>query len=275
MPRFDKLAADSAFLDSISASFNKPSAFPDITITCGAQKFLCHKLILTHRSKWFQKALNGGFEESKADTIELHDEDEDVIHAMLDFCYRTAYWYPKVAVGDFTVPNANFHALVFAAGEKYFVKGLADLAADKFEAAAKGATEDQLATAITTVYTAVPDPDKNLRKAVVDIVLERSSTPLSGENLAFDKLFETLPSFGGDIARGLAKKSLPATPASKPRNRYKCPANNCNKHFTADIPEGTIYTYSCPSTHRTLFGNVVRPTFTHSHAEWRPFKLSD
>lgn len=50
---------------------------------------------------------------------------------MLDFCYRTAYWYPKVAVGDFTVPNANFHALVFAAGEKYFVKGLADLAADK------------------------------------------------------------------------------------------------------------------------------------------------
>lgn len=88
MPRFDKLAADSAFLDSISASFNKPSAFPDITITCGAQKFLCHKLILTHRSKWFQKALNGGFEAGR--TCSTHQQQLTVITGVQGRYHRAA-----------------------------------------------------------------------------------------------------------------------------------------------------------------------------------------
>lgn len=58
-----------------------------------------------------------------------------MVHAMLEFCYYLDYEGPGCTTVVTPGQEANFHALVFAAGEKYFMESLSDLAADKVKMA--------------------------------------------------------------------------------------------------------------------------------------------
>lgn len=46
-----------------------------------------HKVILCSNSGWFRRALEGGFKEAHAPSIELHDDDPDMLMHMIKFIY--------------------------------------------------------------------------------------------------------------------------------------------------------------------------------------------
>lgn len=43
------------------STFNNQAAYPDIEIVCAGQKWLCHKVILSRSSEWFERAFGGEF----------------------------------------------------------------------------------------------------------------------------------------------------------------------------------------------------------------------
>lgn len=157
-------------------------------------------------------------QESQSDTIGIHEEDDKIIYAMLEFCYRFEY----IGAGCISSLGASqkdapaFHAHMFAAGEKYFVQGLKDLATDHFIKSVKAASDDDLAAAIRAVYTEVSDPDKILQAVVTEAVLGKATTLLSGASTVLNDLLDALPAFGGDMTRAFAKSKSSRTP-SKPQ----------------------------------------------------------
>ena len=121
---------------------------------------------------------------------------------MLDFCYGFEYNGP-----DSQLPSAEmaFHIAVFAAGDKYFVKGLCDLATDRFVQAARNASIETLAGAISNIYHEVADPDKILRSAVVELILDEGEHVLDGRNAIFNDLIAHTGSFAADLVPALAR----------------------------------------------------------------------
>lgn len=49
-----------ATFPGVQAIFNSPK-YSDLTITCGSDKYLLHRAIICPRSKFFDKACDGGF----------------------------------------------------------------------------------------------------------------------------------------------------------------------------------------------------------------------
>merc|ERR1719203_1570149 len=60
------------------------SSFSDLTIFCGDQKFLCHKIVLASRSDVFKDLLGSGSIESE---LEITDSSPDIFKVVLDHIY--------------------------------------------------------------------------------------------------------------------------------------------------------------------------------------------
>ncbi|KAF5723308.1 hypothetical protein FMUND_1942 [Fusarium mundagurra] len=65
--------------------------FSDMTIICGEHQFKTHRAVVCTQSPFFDKAMSGNFMESKSRSIELPEDDPDVVERFLEFLYTGTY----------------------------------------------------------------------------------------------------------------------------------------------------------------------------------------
>ncbi|KAF9872000.1 hypothetical protein CkaCkLH20_10632 [Colletotrichum karsti] len=65
--------------------------FSDMTITCGGRTFKAHRAIVCPQSSFFDKAFSSGFKEASSSTINLPEDDPDVLQRLLQFLYTGNY----------------------------------------------------------------------------------------------------------------------------------------------------------------------------------------
>lgn len=161
--------------------FDNPAAFPEFTVKCESKSFLVHRIVLCARSEWFEKALTGGFVESGASKIELHEDDEDIVQYMLRYCYTLDI--PDGLVNHVKYQPLSFLVHLHAAAEKYVLPHLARLCADIFgRHIINYPASPVLATASRDVYTITSDIGRRLRDSVIAVVLRYSGQLLSSRD---------------------------------------------------------------------------------------------
>ncbi|EWZ40999.1 hypothetical protein FOZG_06426 [Fusarium oxysporum Fo47] len=65
--------------------------FSDITIICGERQFKTHRAVVCTQSPFFDKAMSGDYMESTSRSIELPEDDPDVVERFLEFLYTGTY----------------------------------------------------------------------------------------------------------------------------------------------------------------------------------------
>lgn len=145
-------------------------------------------------------------------------------------------------------PTVVFHVRVFALAEKYFIKGLGDLAADAFASAAMTGSVEDLSLAISEAYGKTLDPDKVLRPTIVSHVLQHRYRLLKTGESAFDRVMEETPAFAADLVRAMARKSNKWY-TKKEDKWYKCP-DGCRTRFRAALHEDEDFSMFCDRLYR-------------------------
>ncbi|KAF5576689.1 hypothetical protein FPCIR_12479 [Fusarium pseudocircinatum] len=65
--------------------------FSDMTITCGERQFKTHRAVVCTQSPFFDKALSGDYMESTSRSIQLPEDDPDIVERFLEFLYTGTY----------------------------------------------------------------------------------------------------------------------------------------------------------------------------------------
>lgn len=111
-----------------TANFYKKDAYSDVTIKYGSRQFKAHKLILCSQSEYFTKLFNSQFAEGSQKVVELKDDDEDAVEAMLTWIYTFDYKYaPKPGRSSAPSEAFAFEVMACITADKYQLKALADV----------------------------------------------------------------------------------------------------------------------------------------------------
>ncbi|KAI7238339.1 hypothetical protein KC330_g2593 [Hortaea werneckii] len=100
-------------------------AFSDVTVRYDTNERKCHKLILCAKSDYFKELLGPGkqFVEAQQSTVELKDDDNAAVEAMLRWLYT--FDYEKTRTAEHESPY-DFHLNVVVVADKYLLHGLRD-----------------------------------------------------------------------------------------------------------------------------------------------------
>ncbi|KAK5126242.1 hypothetical protein LTR85_010477 [Meristemomyces frigidus] len=104
----------------------------DVTIVCGGRSWKMHSFALTVQCEFFEKALNGRFRESHDKRIDLSEDDESALAAMLYYLYHGDYKEAISKPADLL--SLVFHTGIYIVANKYDIESLASLALESFEA---------------------------------------------------------------------------------------------------------------------------------------------
>ncbi|KXS98317.1 hypothetical protein AC578_6849 [Pseudocercospora eumusae] len=209
-----------ALRTELRASYND-ALFSDLIVKCQGIERRVHKSMVCKHSKWFAQACAGDFNEGKSQTIELHEDDPEIIDAMLRSCYAF----------EFDAGGSYLRAVkIFAAAEKYMMENLQHTAAAAFyylfhpslwQSLASGA-EDSIkehAAAISEAYTTSSDPDKILRNVILRCATLKHRHCRVGisDTSGYREIAKSHPEFGVDLAVRLAQTGPVLVPFRNPR----------------------------------------------------------
>ncbi|KAJ2900356.1 hypothetical protein MKZ38_002489 [Zalerion maritima] len=76
-----------AMFSSSDAKLLSDGTFSDCEVVCGDKTWKTHKSILCTRSKWFMKALSGGFKESQDGSVKIEEFSPWEVRAVIQFLY--------------------------------------------------------------------------------------------------------------------------------------------------------------------------------------------
>ncbi|KXT03678.1 hypothetical protein AC578_5172 [Pseudocercospora eumusae] len=217
--------------------------YSDLVIKCEGHslEWSTHKLVVCAYSDVLAATLHRGAqleEKSQKNDIKL-DDDPQAIEAMLYYMYNLDY-------GDFSNSPDHVAAIimdvkVFTIADKYNIKALMDLAAEKFELrCSEQWRESVFADAIKQVYTVAPDHDDRLKRIVIDTVQEHAAQLYGHHNdayLDFERMGREVAEFSADMCKKLASED------KEEMRTYKCP--NQGELFRMSTPTPT--TFGCPS----------------------------
>ncbi|OJJ35968.1 hypothetical protein ASPWEDRAFT_28560 [Aspergillus wentii DTO 134E9] len=179
--------------------FLESSKYSDVTIQTKDTKYNVHKLVLSGQSQYFERLFDGYWKEAKEKTIVLHDDNPDVVKAMILFMY--GFDYAQRCKSD----SALFHASIYCVADKYLLTALKSTAKAKYDAAVeRSLLEKTLLHLIPELYNDFPCLDNALRKTVIDICSKYSS--YCNEQQEFETVLEQVPEFAIDFALALARK---------------------------------------------------------------------
>lgn len=230
-------AAQSHFITYLAnalRSFNDNASFPDLTVKLtGHKTWLCHKMVLCKRSDWFLKACSGKFKEGGASLIEVKEGDGNVLEAALEYCYTLGGDNFETRANEGGIGAAVYYVRLFHVAEFYFIKGLAGLAADGFGEAisASDISTEQIVEAFEEAYNTTVDPEKLLRKAIINKTLSNKKLYL-GSCPEFSKLILAVPEFAQDMLKAMVEEHPAKVSESKAVERnYHC--RYCSYRFRA------------------------------------------
>ena len=172
-----------------------------------------HRVVLCTWSSFFKNACKNGFKvchhritsrkknipltsvkEGASKTIDLKEDDPDIIGKMICFCYNHDY-DGLVLTLDGENGSLMIHAKMYSIADKYDISLLKDLAKNKFKEDIQGQLRpERLVTLIETVYENTVPSDRGLRDCLTS-VLKRYKNELRK-----DAAFMDLVRSGGDLA---------------------------------------------------------------------------
>ncbi|KAK5129094.1 hypothetical protein LTR08_003914 [Meristemomyces frigidus] len=125
-----------------TADLFEQEAFSDITIQSGNRQFKVHKLVICQH-EYFNSLCgpNTPFAERNQQTIELKDDNEDAVAAMLRWIYTSEY---DTTWAGFTIDAFLFHVKVYSVADKYQLLPLKLLAKKRINTVMASCTTDTL-----------------------------------------------------------------------------------------------------------------------------------
>ncbi|EMC96343.1 hypothetical protein BAUCODRAFT_471869 [Baudoinia panamericana UAMH 10762] len=133
--------------------FNQ-EAFADVVVKYGLREKKCHKLILCSKSAYFNDLFGPGknFAEANTGVIELHDDDEEAVEAMLRWLYTFDYEDRTSFAEVEGNATPDFHLAVCLVADKYLLTPLCDEALSQLCKVLEGLHHGQLVKVIEKVY---------------------------------------------------------------------------------------------------------------------------
>ncbi|KAK4544581.1 hypothetical protein LTR36_004153 [Oleoguttula mirabilis] len=162
--------------------FFDQEAFSDVTVKFGTRERKCHKMILCSTSQYFNDLCGPGksFAESSQLVVELKDDDEEAVEAMLRWLYT--FDYEKRAGVEKQGPTLNFHLNVYVVSDKYLLAALQEESINPLQSDLEATEEDELVAFIQEVCyghqsfpQAVMDVVDKARDGRLDVLLEHSA----------------------------------------------------------------------------------------------------
>lgn len=223
-----------------SESFDD-STFSDLTLRFGGETRRVHKIILCRKSGWFATALTSSFvvslsrsvlaivytltwlNEANSHEITLHDDDPEILNAMLDFCYVDC---PLNILAKYKgATPAAFCARVYEIADKYDVPSLMDEIEAGFSTDSLQLTtrEDQY-LALAIVYRMPDAAAERLRNIMLKSV--RSELNKMNTEKEFQDLITAQPQLAVD-ALHLLGKDVSAVSYTE----YECLQPHCTDRF--------------------------------------------
>ncbi|KAF2765386.1 hypothetical protein EJ03DRAFT_331009 [Teratosphaeria nubilosa] len=160
--------------------FFDQEAYSDITVSFGKRQVKCHKMILCTKSEYFKNICGPTklFAEASHSVIELKEDDEDALLAILRWLYCFDYEDKDTkAMPD----QFEFHAQVYIASDKYAVHSLRDESFKRLVAYTEAVDDDKLVDIISVVLHQAIFPDE-ITKVVQQIRDDRLHTLLERED---------------------------------------------------------------------------------------------
>ncbi|KAK4543500.1 hypothetical protein LTR36_005394 [Oleoguttula mirabilis] len=171
--------------------------------------------------------------EAETGCIELHDDDPILIDKMLYFLYHLDY--DDTHEGMVTM---LLNVRMFAIAEKYLIKDLEELAITKVAATAETQWETPaFATALSEAYTQMTDVRGQLRKALVDIVLDHATDLFdmdAEKHRHFREVAAKTPAFAATVAQLVVRKQVDGEKVPS----FHCPNISCHSVFKAVVSDG-------------------------------------
>lgn len=259
----------------------KKGSFCDLTVRCGDRSFPVHKIVVSAHSDWFLQACTSSSKVSRQrdkpasgsdsdqdtsiSTIDLRDDDEHEVAAMLKYCYL-------FKIEDENVPNVGpitFDVRMFALGEKYNIPGLCALAVETIDDNAKrhNFSEQDFCRAVHEAYinntvSVTKSPHRQLlRSTLLRFATEEANLFLSGSMKPFDDLLNSLPAFAADTTRALAAQG-----STRETRAYRCPDGDSERWFWMDVPGSGEYRHDC---------EICEKWHTMTGIEWRALRVWD
>ena len=199
--------------------------FADLTLACRGHTWKLHKFVVAARSGFFRAALCGGFAEAQNSTIDLPEDESEIIARLLLHIYiRT---YPDLPCEDLRLQSSTFRqapdndaedqndemiklfrplhlaADLYAAAVKY---GVHSLQGQACRGARKGflalfrehelRDTSELRELVRNVYITTPDSYSRMRDTVLDAIICHD---LVSESREYLQLLEDIPRFAYDL----------------------------------------------------------------------------
>ncbi|KAI1046018.1 hypothetical protein LB505_010771 [Fusarium chuoi] len=214
--------------------------FTDFTLACNGRNIEVHKIIICSQSPVFRAACAGQFKEAFSGKYDLTSHQPDMIQLMVDYLYTGDYSIdmnePDEPDKTNTASNSgalSTHAIMYALGDEYDIKGLRDLSAQKYSWSLDESLElDEFLSSIPFVYTMTPDSSRGLRDPTLEYARNklRDAGGQSEIRDAFDELLIECPDFLKELLYYCVQApSFGYCPCTGPRDRvpveaegYRC-----------------------------------------------------
>ncbi|KAI5776301.1 BTB/POZ protein [Geopyxis carbonaria] len=219
-----------AFFDHLKKLFNDPTR-SDLTIKAGTAVFHVHQCLLSVRTSFFDKAIDGGFEEAKDKTITINEHSAHAVERFLTWCYS----------GDYTA-DSNTLSLgegisVYFLADMLGVDELKVLAGKKFRThlQSKWVANDFTAL-VEEIYEKTPANDLELRNVVVDIAQTHQGELVKISE--YRKILTTYGEFSGALVlktgNSIPSKSCPNCARPGGLIQYHC-TNYCRNAYPVKL----------------------------------------
>ncbi|ETI23482.1 hypothetical protein G647_05284 [Cladophialophora carrionii CBS 160.54] len=160
---------------NLQSRAHKSTDFTDLTIRCGASEFRAHRVVVCSQSSFFKAACVNECRESMTATIELPEDEPQIVERLIEFCYRSDY-------ANFSADPFLGHGKIFAAATEYGIPRAGLAVMMKYEAAAHNDWDAaKFLLSIPYIYESVPESGVGMRNTAVNCAKSRMKRLTEGE----------------------------------------------------------------------------------------------